>query len=62
MTTESAFRIAFWVLFGGVFVMRVYFIGTRLNSSRWMKTYPRACDLVPSVLNAIARELQFTDH
>ncbi|MFB0537332.1 MAG: isoprenylcysteine carboxylmethyltransferase family protein [Anaerolineae bacterium] len=25
MTTESAFRIAFWVLFGGVFVMRVYF-------------------------------------
>ena len=25
MTTESAFRIAFWVLFGGVFVMQVYF-------------------------------------
>ena len=25
MTTESAFRIAFWVLFGGMLVMRVYF-------------------------------------
>jgi len=25
MTTESVFRVAFWVLFGGVFVMRIYF-------------------------------------
>lgn len=25
MTTESTFRIAFWVLFAGVFIMRVYF-------------------------------------
>jgi protein-S-isoprenylcysteine O-methyltransferase Ste14 len=25
VTTESIFRIAFWVLFGGVFVMRIYF-------------------------------------
>jgi len=25
MTTESIFRVAFWVLFAGVFVMRVYF-------------------------------------
>lgn len=25
MTTESVFRFAFWVLFAGVFVMRIYF-------------------------------------
>ena len=25
MTTESVFRVAFWVLFGGVLVMRIYF-------------------------------------
>jgi protein-S-isoprenylcysteine O-methyltransferase Ste14 len=25
MTTESIFRVAFWVLFAGVFVMRIYF-------------------------------------
>jgi protein-S-isoprenylcysteine O-methyltransferase Ste14 len=25
MTTESSFRVAFWVLFAGVFVMRIYF-------------------------------------
>jgi protein-S-isoprenylcysteine O-methyltransferase Ste14 len=25
MTTESTFRVAFWVLFAGVFIMRVYF-------------------------------------
>ena len=25
MTTESIFRVAFWVLFAGVFVMRMYF-------------------------------------
>jgi protein-S-isoprenylcysteine O-methyltransferase Ste14 len=25
MTTESTFRVAFWVLFAGVFVMRIYF-------------------------------------
>jgi hypothetical protein len=25
MTTESLFRVAFWVLFAGVFVMRIYF-------------------------------------
>jgi protein-S-isoprenylcysteine O-methyltransferase Ste14 len=25
MTTESVFRVAFWVLFAGVFVMRTYF-------------------------------------
>jgi protein-S-isoprenylcysteine O-methyltransferase Ste14 len=25
MTTESIFRVAFWILFAGVFVMRIYF-------------------------------------
>ena len=26
MTSESTFRIAFWVLFAGVLLMRVYFV------------------------------------
>ena len=25
MSTESIFRIAFWILFGGLIVMQVYF-------------------------------------
>ena len=40
MSTESLFRIAFWVLFGGMIVMQVYFAarvrraGERVSADR----------------------------